>query len=312
METIQAEVPGQPVEAAPGQDDRPAKVPPSVEPATNTVQPQACASCGAVPAASAPAAISPPCVYVIGHIEPRFPLLSIEKEARQAIARGGSSKDTDREVMAKLLRDKGNKYIVRQLCWVLSVHGVETYILVPRDGDYQPLIDAYRAEPNPGDLELVIGVRGPVAPPTMCNGLQVPIVIFDQIYAFDRESLLKSITPPKGGDEKKFRAAAAEMLDRILNQSDNAGATDCDRALNYLAVRYERIYSLAAEQFAGNASFAGIDCRLSPLSGTRKIVDAVFTFTDRTTDVASKFFTRVDVTECFPFLVTALSPYYDR
>jgi hypothetical protein len=255
--------------------------------------------------------IVPSCIYVIGHIEPRFPQLSIEKEARQAIARGGASKETDREVMAKLLRDPANKYIVRRLCWVLSVQDVDTYILVPRDGDYQPLIDAYRTEPNPGDLELVIGVRGPIANPEICNGLLVPIVIFDQIYAFDRDTLLKAIPKPKDADQK-FLKAAAEMFDRIASQMDNAGATDRDRALNYLAVRYDRIYSLAAEQFADNASFTGIDSLPSPLSGARKIVDVVFSFTDRSTDVVSKFFTRVDVTECFPFLVTKMSPYYDR
>jgi hypothetical protein len=272
--------------------------------------PSACPSCAA---AQAGAQIAPPsCVYVIGHIEPRFPLLSIEKEARQATARAGASKDSDREVMAKILQDPANKYIVRRLCWVLSVQGVETYILVPRDGDYQPLIDAYRAEPKPGDLELVIGVRGPIVNPDVCNGLLVPIVIFDQIYAFDRDALLKSIRKPEKAEAAKFTAAAAEMLDRIIQQSDNAGATDADRALNYLAVRYDRIYSLAAEQFAANASFTAIDVLPSPLSGTRKIVDVVFSFTDRATDVVSKFFTRVDVTECFPFLVTRLSPYYDR
>jgi hypothetical protein len=253
----------------------------------------------------------PPCIYVIGHIEPRFPLLSIEKEARQVTARAGGSKDTDREVMAKLVRDPANKYLVRQLCWVLSIHGMDTYILVPRDGDYQPLIDSFRAEPNPGDLELAIGIRGPIAPPTMCNGLLVPVVIFDQIYAFDRETLLKAIQKPKDGDQK-FNKASAEVFDRITSQMDNAGATDCDRALNYLTVRYDRIYSLAAEQFANNASLSSIDCLLSPLSGARKVVDVVFSFTDRETDVVSKFFTRVDVTECFPFLVSKLGPYYDR
>jgi hypothetical protein len=248
---------------------------------------------------------------VIGHIEPRYPLLSIEKEVRQATARAGASTDTDRQVMARLFGDPANKYIVRQLCWVLSVQGIETYILVPPDGDYQPLIDAYRAEPNPGDLELVVGVRGPIANPQLCNGLLVPIVIFHQIYAFDRESLLKGIPKPEGADEK-FAAAAAAMFDRILQQTDNAGATDADRALNYVAVRYGRIYSLAAEQFAANASFTAIDVLASPLTGSRKIVDVVFSYVDRATDVVSKFFTRVDVTECFPFLVTKMSPYYDR
>src|SRR5262245_57898753 len=148
--------------------------------AADAVSPQACSNCGTVPTANGGMATFP-CVYVIGHIEPRFPFLSIEKEARQVTARAGASKDTDREVMAKLLRDPSNKYLVRQLCWVLSVFEVETYILMPRDGDYQPLVEAYRDEPNPGDLELAIGVRGPIAPPTMCNGLQVPILIFDQI-----------------------------------------------------------------------------------------------------------------------------------
>jgi hypothetical protein len=283
----------------------------AVSPA-GAVSPQACASCGSTPAVNGGMPVVPPCIYVIGHIEPRFPLLSIEKEARQVIARGASGKEmTDREVMARLLREPANKYLVRRLCWVLSVQGVETYILMPRDGDFQPLIDAYRAEPNPGDLELVIGIRGPIANPDMCNGLLVPIVIFDQIYAFDRDTLLKSIPKPKDADAK-FTKAAAEMFDRIMLQSDNAGATDCDRALNYLSVRYDRIYSLAAEQFANNASFSGIDCLPSPLSGTRKIVDVVFSFTDRETDVVSKFFTRVDVTECFPFLVSKMAPYYDR
>jgi hypothetical protein len=141
--------------------------------------------------------------------------------------------------------------------------------------------------------------------------LLVPIVIFDQIYSFDRETLLKSIPKPKDADAK-FAKASAEMFDRIMLQSDNAGATDCDRALNYLAVRYDRIYSLAAEQFGNNASFTGIDCLPSPLSGTRKIVDVVFSFINRETDVESKFFTRVDVTECFPFLVSKMAPYYDR
>lgn len=279
------------------------------------VTPQALGgSCPACAAAQASPSMTPPtCVYVIGHIEPRYPLLSVEKEAMQAVKHAGAAKETDRQVMAKVLRDPNNKYLVRQLCWVLSVQGIETYILVPRDpADYQLLVDAYRAEPNPGDLELVIGRLGPIAPPTMCNGLLVPIVIFEQIYAFDRKSLLDAIPVPKDVDEKKFRTAAGEVFDRIIQQSDNHGATPEDIAKNYLAVRYPGMYQVAAEQFAGNSSFTSIDVLPSPLSGTRKVVDVVFSFSKRDTGVVSKFFTRVDVTECFPFLVSPMAPYYDR
>ncbi|RCV63990.1 hypothetical protein C5S53_10930, partial [Methanophagales archaeon] len=48
------------------------------------------------------------------------------------------------------------------------------------------------------------------------------------------------------------------------------------------------------------------------LSGVRKIVDAIFSYTNRNTDVIEKYFVRVDVTEAFPFLVTKMSPFYDR
>jgi PatG C-terminal len=53
-----------------------------------------------------------------------------------------------------------------------------------------------------------------------------------------------------------------------------------------------------------------VDVRPSRLSGVRRIVDVIFSFTHRQTDVIEKYFVRVDVTEEFPFLVTRLSPYY--
>jgi hypothetical protein len=101
-------------------------------------------------------------------------------------------------------------------------------------------------------------------------------------------------------------------LEREERRLYNLTKSVADRALNYLAVRCDRICSLAAEQFAANASFTVLDILPSPLGGTRKIIDVVFSFADRTTDVVSKFFTRVDVTECFPFLISKPSPYYDR
>jgi hypothetical protein len=94
--------------------------------------------------------------------------------------------------------------------------------------------------------------------------------------------------------------------------TDNAGATDEHRALNYLAVRYPAIYAKAAGAFAADASLTGVDVRRSPLSAARNIVEVVFAFTNRNTDFTEKSFMRLDVTEEFPFLVTKLSPYYDR
>jgi hypothetical protein len=47
-------------------------------------------------------------------------------------------------------------------------------------------------------------------------------------------------------------------------------------------------------------------------NGVRCVVEVIFLFANCTTDVVEKQFLRVDVTEEFPFLVTKLSPYYDR
>ena len=97
-----------------------------------------------------------------------------------------------------------------------------------------------------------------------------------------------------------------------MQMADNAGATDEHRALNYCVVRYPAIYANAAEAFARDSSLTAVDVRISPLSGTRNIVDIIFSYTNRNTDVTEKFLVRVDVTEEFPFLITKLSPYYDR
>lgn len=293
-------------------NDAPPPVSPATRPAAISLAPQSCPTCGAAPAAaSAPATIG--YVYAIGRIEPRFPRPSVEKEFVQATGRAETAGLTDRQAVQKVLSQRQNRYLARQLCWVMTIEGLETYILTPRDpGDLDLLIEALRPTPQPWDLDCVIGVRGPIATPQTCNGLMVPIVAFDQIYSFDREALIKAIPRPEKTAAKDFAPAAEELFDRIMQMADNAGATDEHRALNYLAVRYQAIYANAADAFARNASLTGVDVAPSPLSGTRNVVNIIFSYTNRATDVTEKFFCRVDVTEEFPFLVTKLSPYYDR
>jgi subtilisin family serine protease len=77
------------------------------------------------------------------------------------------------------------------------------------------------------------------------------------------------------------KGAAEEVFDRILRMTDNAGATDEHRALNYLAMRYPGIYAKAAEEFARDFSLGAVEVRPSQLGGTRNIVDVIFSFTNR-------------------------------
>ena len=280
------------------------------------------------PGASAPpvaAPVAPPTalpqrtptfVYALGQIDARFPSLSIEKEFAQVIGGSDYSGLTDRQTLKRAICDDRNRYLARNMCWVLEIEGLETYILMPRDPlDLALFVDAYREERSGDDLDAVIGVRSQIAPPEMCNGLALPIVVVDQLYSFDRSALIESIPRPESVAEKdheKFRAVATGLFGELTQIADNAGATDGHRALNYLTVRYPRIYAVATEQVERNFAFTGVEVVPSRLSGVRSIVDVVFSFRHRETDVAEKQFVRVDVTEEFPFLVTKMGPYYDR
>jgi hypothetical protein len=195
----------------------------------------------------------------------------------------------------------------------MTVQGLETYLLTPTEpADYSRLVEAIRPEPDPRDVDAVVGARGSIAPPELCNGLMLPIVWFDQIYSFDRAELIKALPRPEKVSEKQFEATAAEVLDRVMQMTDNAGATDEHRALNYLVMRYPAIYAHTAELFSRDFALTGVETRSSPLSGARRIVDVIFSSSNRATDFTEKSMVRVDVTEEFPFLVTKLTPYFDR
>lgn len=288
-------------------------MPPAEPGSNNAIAPQGCGGgCGAGESAGFEP-VAPSYIYAVGCVEARFPNLAAEKEFAQVAGREETSGKTDQETFYTVLSKRENRYLLRQLCWVFTIQGMETYLLVPRDpADIDLLVEAIRPIPGPGDIDVVIGIRGPIAPPEMCNGLMVPIVAFDQIYSFDRSALMEAVPKPKKADTARYGAAAEDVYDRVMQVADNAGATDEHRALNYLVMRYPGIYERAAEGFAHDFSLSGVEVLPSPISGTRNMVDTVFSYTNRKTDFTEKFFVRVDVTEEFPFLVTKMAPYFDR
>jgi len=279
------------------------------------ITPQAaCTTCGSAASAIAgPMATDlPSYVYAIGRVETRFPNIAVEKEFAQATARTETEGMTDQQACHAGLTMRENRLLARQLCWVLSIQSLETYLLVPRDpADIELLIEAIRPVPSPDDLDVVIGTRGPVASPEYCNGLTVPFVILDQMYSFDRDSLIAAIPRPERTPAAQFAPAAEELFARIMQLTDNAGATDEHRALNYLVMRYPAIYAKAAEQFSRDFSLSRVEVRQSTLSNARKLIDVVFAYTNRNTDFTEKSCVRVDVTEQFPFLVSKMAPYYN-
>ena len=168
---------------------------PSIVPAE---APMPCPTCADASAA--------PYVYAIGRIEARFTTLSAEKEFAQAAGRTDATGQTDQQTLHTVLSEPRNRYLARQMCWVLRIQGLETWLLRPRDaGDLALLIDAIRPAPTPGDIDVVIGTAGPVAGPDVCNGLMLPMLMFEQLYSFDRDTLIRAIPRPEKTTAAQFR-----------------------------------------------------------------------------------------------------------
>lgn len=269
-----------------------------------------CPSCAAGEAAGGEMASY---VYAIGALEPRFPSLALEKEFVQATGRAETARLSDGETLRRVLGERRNRYLLRRLCWVMTIQGQETYIVMPSTPeDYDLLLEALRPTRRPTYSDVVIGLRTGLAPPEMCNGLVVPLVSFSQLYSFEVEELIGAIPVPQGTKKEEFAPKAEEMFYRIVQLADNAGATPEHRALNYLLTRYPAIYAMVNGYQARDFALASVDAAPSRLSGVRQVIAVIFSFTHRTTDVTEKQFVRVDVTEEFPFLVTKLQPFFDH
>jgi hypothetical protein len=211
---------------------------------------------------------APPYVFAVGRVQARIPSLGVEREyaqARRAYVQDRSQRETaglnDQEVFHAVLSERTNRYLVRQLCFVVEIEKIDTYILRPRDPlDLELLVEAIRPAPRPDDADVVVGIKGPIAPPEACGGLTIPILAFDQLYSFDVESLIQGIPRPEDipeDQDERFRSSAEEVYYRLVQVADNAGDTDEHRAINFLTVRYPLIYEETAKAHERNFSLSG-------------------------------------------------------
>ncbi|GAA2250762.1 hypothetical protein GCM10010232_43340 [Streptomyces amakusaensis] len=302
---------GPPPEAAP---DGPGTAP---EPPPVT---QACCDCGGNTASgagghdgSAARSAGPTPVYVLGRVRAVFPDISVQREFSQVAGEAEQPDATDDDALYRVLSDPDNRYIARQMCYVLSVQGVDTYLLEPTDPtDLPELVEALRPVADRRDLAVIVGRLGPVAPPGACQGLSVPVVGVEKIWAFDSKELIQAIERPTGTSRKDFEKGTGALLDRLLQLSDNAGTAPADRALNYLTVRNQEIYQRTNEAYTDGYTLSSVDAVPSRLSGAQTVITAIFSYTHRRTNVTEKWSVRVGVDGLFPYPVTPFQTYYNR
>lgn len=270
-------------------------------------------SCTSCAAANAGLSALPTPVFALGQVEPRLTRASVEREFAAVLGRFNSERMLDQQAFHKVISDRSNRYLARNICWVLTVRGIDAYVLLPRDPvDFDALIGSVQPIASSLGICTVIGWKGPLSDPTRCGGLAVPVVSFEQLLSFRRDEFIGALPLPEGKSAEEFSPLANELLDRILQLADNTGATNEHRALNYLVMRHPPLFETTARCYDRGFSLRSVDVKMSRLSGTRSIVDTIFVFKSRAGDADEAYFARVDVSDIFPFIVTRLSPYFDR
>jgi hypothetical protein len=253
-------------------------------------------------------------IYVLGRVHAVFPDLSIHREFLQVAGADGTTYTTDADALYRVLSAPENRYIARQMCYVLAVQGVDTYILEPGDPTVlDDLVEALRPVDDQRDLAVIVGHLGPVAPPDACQGLSVRLVSVQHVWAFDSRELIEAIKRPEDTSSEEFERSAGALLDRLLQLGDNAGTEPTERALNYLAVRDQEIYRKTYQKYDEGYTLSAVKAWPSRLSaGSHTVITVIFSYTHLQTNVTEKWFVRVGLDGLFPFRVTPLQGYYSR
>lgn len=265
-------------------------------------------------------------VYAIGRISVKFPTLGLEREfkQREMAMRLPPGEDRNQRI-SKVLEENG--HLAAGMCYLLTNGGIPAYILVPA-GPYlrKPLLEAISLGETAEAHVVVIGRVTSMAPPHLCAGVLAPILICDQVYVFHIHEWLTSLTrtlepalAERSIDHQHFAAISRRVFSRVVQSTENVGATDTHRALNYLIMQHPGIF-LATVERSASRELDRIDTQLIQGASTRKQVAVIFSFIDPGTGVAERLFTRVDVTEEWPFVVDAeggpgplgLQPYIEN
>lgn len=257
-------------------------------------------------------------IYAIGKLRAAFPSKSIENEFLQAISRTVPTITVpDDKLFYEILSQGQNLYIAREMCWILQIDGIDAYIVQPRTYVelYNFIVALAPVQQGDKKYDTIIGPLGPIAPPSMCNGLQLPIIVSNQDYHFTFNEFVAQTSIAA----KVPTDVVVSMFESMLSVADNAGETDEHRAINYVTLRYIGIYQLANQMLTftsggaeGAYTLTKISAKPSAVQGTRRIVDIIFQYTERNTGELINWFVKVDVTGQFPFLVTKLARYFSN
>jgi PatG Domain len=274
-----------------------------------------CTTCGSSPPPAtlvAPPVQTPTPVVSIGTITSAFPSLSVEKEFAQLLGQKDFTGFTDRQSMHSVLSQPENRYLARRMCFLLTAYGTGStpaYVLMPelRD-DLDLLIDTLKRPLSAAEFDVVKGQVIGIAPPALCNGQQLPILSFYQLYSFGLDDFQGALPRPDKMAAGDFKAACDEFFHRALRLASNASGPML--GLSYAILSYAGLYKLIAEKYQQNYSLVDIEVRTSRV--TPGSADIWLKFVERQTGFSETYCFTVNHSGPFAFLEEPLHPCFGQ
>jgi hypothetical protein len=245
--------------------------------------------------------------YAIGHLEPRFASLGVEKEFQQLAAALGTERNVSYDSLEEIVGSESGSYLLDHLCWIFRVHGSDVFFVQPWDRDEKfRLLAMSSAGNNDERFDVIVGAAAFSLPTPSCVSSGLPAVYPAQVFSFTFEDFIANVPRPTDGGSDVFPSIVRSVLQHSLNRVQNFDTMDADRAINYLTLRYPDIYATADSLAGARWELERIETSIVQSREARQIVTARYVFGS---DVGSRrrtFECRVDVTDVFPFLASSL------
>jgi hypothetical protein len=252
-------------------------------------------------------------VYAVGVLKPVFPNKGLQ-EAFYSAARTLKVSEHDYYSVLSYI-DPANHfrpylYIAEQIEWVLTIHDIDSYILLPRaKAELLCFIDGLKPAEN-SLLTVQSTAIGVLVDGVTSQALSLPKVICNHLFSQTLDSLHEALKSETG-----VTTSVIQDVLKGLEYQPNNGRGNFSRAKNYLAYRYPEIYlTTHALKNVSNANEVGfflndVKASYSDLASPHVIVDLIFNYKSKSSKREKYYHCSVDVTHQFPFVNAPLQAY---
>jgi len=271
-------------------------------------------------------------VYVSGQVKADFPNIGLRREFERcllSITNGGNNsqylatdtgtplrKRKDLNELKKSLYTLFSKpqftYVARDMSWTLmDAYGNDIYHLDSSETQLNELVKAI--EPTDRNVPQAVTILGET---TLRSENNIPSITIRKVETVTPSSIINTINSQiPGMDDNNLKKTVAE----ILTLGENEGYTNEDRALNYCLDHNMKIYIGAYEVLNNsNSSTSSPTAQLSNIyvalqvSGSRRVAKVIFTFQNIEGGGTQSWYSAVDVTDEYPFLLVGFKRFLQR